>query len=54
MTGYYAAGFGGQRIVVLPTSRAVIVYLSYVQPDSHIDGKDMEPLDNLFISAFPS
>jgi CubicO group peptidase (beta-lactamase class C family) len=54
--GYYAAGFGGQRIVVLPKSRAVIVYLSDVQPepDSQIDGRDLEPVDNVLISAFPS
>ena len=54
--GYYAAGFGGQRIVVLPKSRAVIIYLSDVQPepDSQIDGRDLEPVDNVFISAFPS
>lgn len=53
--GYYATGFGGQRIVVLPKSRAVIVYLSDVQPepDSQIDGRDLEPLDNVLISAFP-
>jgi CubicO group peptidase (beta-lactamase class C family) len=54
--GYYAAGFGGQRIVVLPKSRAVIIYLSDVhpEPDSQIDGRDLEPVDNVFISAFPS
>ena len=53
--GYYALGFGGQLIVVLPKSRAVIVYMSDVQPqpDSQIDGRDLEPLDNVFISAFP-
>ena len=53
--GYYATGFGGQRIVVLPKWRAVIVYMSDVQPepDSQIDGRDLEPLDNVFISAFP-
>jgi CubicO group peptidase (beta-lactamase class C family) len=51
--GYFAAGFGGQRIVVLPKSRAVIVYLSDVQPDSQIDGRDLESLDNVFMSAFP-
>ena len=51
--GYYATGFGGQLTVVLPKSRAVIVYLSDVQPDSQIDGKDLEPLDNVLISAFP-
>ena len=48
--GYYATGRGGQRIVVLPKSRAVIVYLTDVQPDSEIG--DLEPLDNVFISAF--
>jgi CubicO group peptidase (beta-lactamase class C family) len=48
--GYYATGRGGQRIVVLPKSRAVIVYLTDVQPDSEI--YDLEPLDNVFISAF--
>jgi CubicO group peptidase (beta-lactamase class C family) len=53
---YYATGFGGQRIVVLPKSRAVIIYLSDVQPepDSQIDGRDLETLDNVLISAFPS
>ena len=48
--GYYATGRGGQRIVVLPKSRAVIVYLTDVQPDSEIG--DLKPLDNVFISAF--
>ena len=48
--GYYATGRGGQRIVVLPKSRAVIVYLTEVQPDSEIG--DLKPLDNVFISAF--
>jgi CubicO group peptidase (beta-lactamase class C family) len=54
--GYYAAGFGGQRIVVLPKSRAVVVYLSDVQPepDSQINGRDLEPVDNVLISAFSS
>jgi CubicO group peptidase (beta-lactamase class C family) len=50
--GYYATGFGGQRIIVLPKSGAVIVYMSDVQPDSQIDGRDLEPLDNVFVSAF--
>jgi len=49
--GYYALGRGGQLIIVLPKSRAVIVYLSDVQPDSQID--DLDPLNNVFISAFP-
>ena len=48
--GYYATGRGGQRIVVLPKSQAVIVYLTDVQPDSEIG--DLKPLDNVFISAF--
>ena len=51
--GYYALGRGGQLIVVLPKSRAVIVYMSDVQPDSQIDGRDLKPLDNVLISAFP-
>jgi CubicO group peptidase (beta-lactamase class C family) len=51
--GYYALGFGGQRIVVLPKWRAVIVYMSDVQPDSQIDGRDLDPLDNVLVSAFP-
>ena len=50
--GYSAVGFGGQRIYVLPKSQVVIVYLSDVQPDSQIDDRDLEPLDNVFISAF--
>ena len=50
--GYDALGLGGQLTVVLPKSRAVIVCLSE-QPDSQIDGKDLEPLDNVLISAFP-
>ena len=48
--GYYATGRGGQRIVVLPKSRAVIIYLTDVQPDNEIG--DLEPVDNVFISAF--
>ena len=51
--GYYALGFGGQVIVVLPKWRAVIVYLTDVEPDSPIGGRDLEPLDNVFVSAFP-
>jgi CubicO group peptidase (beta-lactamase class C family) len=51
--GYYALGFGGQLIIVLPKSRAVIVYLTDVQPGSAIDDRDLEPLDNVLISAFP-
>ena len=51
--GYYAHGRGGQRIIVLPKSRAVIVYLSDVQVGSAIDDNDMEPLENVFVAAFP-
>ena len=43
-----ALGFGGQLTVVLPKSRAVIVYLTDVQPDSEVDA--LEPLDNVFVS----
>ena len=50
---YYATGTGGQFIAVLPKSRAVIVYLTDVQPGSEIGGRDLEPLDNVLISAFP-
>ena len=50
--GYLALGFGGQRIVVLPNSRAVIVYLLDVQSDSYIDGSDLEPLDKVLDEAF--
>ena len=32
--------------------QAVIVYLSDVQPNSQIDDREMEPLDNVLISAF--
>ena len=49
--GDYALGFGGQLTVVLPKSRAVIVYLSDVQPDSQIDGKELKTLENVLISA---
>ena len=51
--GYAASGHGGQHIMVLPRSRAVIVYLSDVQPDSEIITKTLEPLDNVFVAAFP-
>jgi CubicO group peptidase (beta-lactamase class C family) len=51
--GYLALGFGGQRILVLPKSRAVIVYLTNVQSDSYIDdGRDLEPLDKVLDEAF--
>ena len=51
--GYAALGRGGQHITVLPKSRAVIVYLSDVQPDSEIAADDLEPLDKVFAAAFP-
>ena len=53
--GYYALGFGGQIIVVLPKVGAVIVYLTDVQPepDRRVDGKGLEALNKVFISAFP-
>jgi CubicO group peptidase (beta-lactamase class C family) len=50
--GYLASGFGGQRIVVLPRSGAVIVYVSDVQPGSEIGERDLEPLDKVFVTAF--
>jgi CubicO group peptidase (beta-lactamase class C family) len=50
--GYSANGFGGQRIYVLPKSQAVIVYLSDVQPNSQVDDRELEPLDNVFIATF--
>jgi len=40
--GYTAAGTGEQHITVLPTSRAVIVYLSDVQPNSEITAEDVK------------
>ncbi|HEX5729202.1 serine hydrolase [Microbacterium sp.] len=51
--GYAAIGFGGQRIYVLPEYEAVIVYLSDVQADRQIDDPDLDPLDRVFIAAFP-
>ena len=50
--GYAAFGRGGQQIVVLPESRAVIVYLSDLQPDSEITGEDVKPLNDVFVEAF--
>ena len=53
--GYYALGFGGQLIIVLPKSGAVIAYLTDVKrdPDSQVDGRGLEALNKVFISAFP-
>ena len=52
VVGYRASGSGGQHIIVLPKSRAVIVYLSDVQPAGQIGDRDTEPLDNVFVTAF--
>jgi CubicO group peptidase (beta-lactamase class C family) len=51
--GYAASGRGEQSIIVLPKSRAVIVYLANVQPDREINETAIEPLDNVFVTAFP-
>jgi hypothetical protein len=51
--GYSAAGRGGQHINVLPTSGAVIVYLSEVQVGREIQLTDLEPLAKVFDAAFP-
>jgi CubicO group peptidase (beta-lactamase class C family) len=53
--GYAALGRGGQHIMVLPKSRAVIVYLSEVQMGSEIDDiNHLEPLAKVFAAAaFP-
>jgi CubicO group peptidase (beta-lactamase class C family) len=51
--GYMAAGAGGQQIVVLPSSRAVIVYLSEMRRDSEIAPEDLEPLNAVLAAAFP-
>ena len=55
-TGYYALGFGGQVIIVLPKAGAVIVYMTDVQPEPNkqIEGRGLEALNKVFISAFPS
>ena len=51
--GYAALGRGGQHITVLPKSRAVIVYLSDVQPgQSEIGEGDTEALVQLLDTAF--
>jgi CubicO group peptidase (beta-lactamase class C family) len=50
--GYLASGFGGQRIVVLPRSGAVIVYLSDVPLGSEIGDSELKPLDDVFVAAF--
>ena len=50
--GYCASGLGEQSITVLPKSRAVIVYLSNMQPDSEITEAAMKPLDNVLFTAF--
>jgi hypothetical protein len=50
--GYLASGYGGQKITVLGTPRAVIVYLSATDPNDTMADSDIEPLDDLFISTF--
>jgi CubicO group peptidase (beta-lactamase class C family) len=50
--GYVAAGFGGQRIAVLPNPRAVIASLSAVPSDGQVDDSAFQALDNVFTSAF--
>ena len=50
--GYGAFGRGGQHIVVLPQSRAVIVSLSDVQPRSEITAEDEKPLNDVLVAAF--
>ena len=49
--GYAAVGRGGQHIVVLPTARTVIVYLSDLQPDSEITAEDVNALNDVFRAA---
>ena len=39
---------------VLPKARAVIVYLSEVQPSSQMGDRDPAPLDEVFATAFLS
>ena len=39
--------------MVLPTSRAVIVYLSGVQVGSEITAEDVKPLNDVFVAGFP-
>jgi CubicO group peptidase (beta-lactamase class C family) len=51
--GYAAFGRGGQSITVLPKSRAVIVYLSNVQPDKEISDTAIKSLDDVFVTALP-
>ena len=45
-------GRGGQSIIVLPKSRAVIVYLANVQPDSEINETAIKPLRHVLFTAF--
>jgi len=51
--GYAASGRGGQAIIVLPESRAVIVYMASVQPDMEISDTAIEPLNDVLFTAFP-
>jgi len=50
--GYLASGYGGQQIAVLGQARAVIVYLSATQPTNSMNDSDIDPLNNVFESAF--
>ena len=50
--GYAASGRGWQSIIVLPKSRAVIVYLANVQSDREISETAIEPLNNVLFTAF--
>jgi hypothetical protein len=50
--GYAASGRGRQSIIVLPKSRAVIVYLANVQPDSEISETAIKPLNDVLFTAF--
>ena len=49
---YSASGSGGQRIYVLPDSRAVIVYLSDVRTSLQTRDMDVGPLDRVIDEAF--
>jgi CubicO group peptidase (beta-lactamase class C family) len=50
--GYAARGYGGQTIIVLPTPRVVVAYLSAVPSDGQVDDSAFQSLDNVFTSAF--
>jgi len=50
---YQASGSGGQRIYVLPKSKAVIVYLSDARTGHQVNDREIAPLDNVIAEAFP-